>query len=73
VTFGDDEVVVCLQCGWPLRRGEPITAVIAPCADGCGELEELGYVHLGICALDLITKQPRAQTQKRRAGRMSLN
>lgn len=79
--MSDDEIVRCLQCDWPVLRCEPITQIAVP-GDVLGPpkneweamgLVVLGVVHLQVCAYDYVTKEPRARTQKRRAGKARMN
>lgn len=68
----EDEAAECLQCGWPVRRGEALTAVASNC-DDCGQVHVIGVVHLMVCAYDLVVQEPRVRSQQRRAGRLELN
>lgn len=66
--MNDDEIVKCLQCDWPIRRGEGWSWVLES-----GSMEPIGVAHLAICVIDLAYHEPRAATQKRRAGMLRMN
>jgi hypothetical protein len=67
-----DDVAMCLQCGWPIRRGESALPLEVNC-EGCGETHMPGFVHTVICAYAIVVEEPRVKTQKRRAGAMGMN
>lgn len=68
----EDEAVECLQCGWPLLRGQSWSLTYRLC-DDCGIVHPSGIVHLEVCALDMAMGVERVTTQHKRAGVLGLN
>lgn len=64
--MNEEEVVRCLQCDWPVKRGESFVIAVDVCP--VHGAETLGVIHLNVCAYDYSVKESRAATQKRRAG-----
>lgn len=66
------DIVCCAHCDWPIRRDEQYAIIYGPCPD-CEQIVPKGVVHTLICAFGWATGQPKAVSQKRRAGLLRMN
>lgn len=68
----DSNAVLCYQCGWAMKRGEPYTTIVR-LYPGCGNIEPVGVAHQLICVMGIALHESRVTTQHRRLVALRVN